>query len=715
MINFKKNEIKTLVTAHFPAAEFKIVDMTGEERGSNGYPVTIEKMKGEKFFLKIVKKDKASQQDIDFEIATLKELAETNNSNLVKLLEAIDAGNGFIILKFEFIPGKTLEELIQEKISSKSYFFEDEIYQLGRNILNALKSIDVIGKVHHDIKPKNIKYDGKKYILLDLGISRFKEPIVSRRSKVIYKYSSPEQLLSGMGITPRPTISIQSDLFSVGILMYEMATLKYPFGNGDYNKIINSVVGIAPNKINNTISDDLANIIMRLLRRRISERFLNLDDLEKCLNEKSCHTRKHRFEKSVFYLQYHSSSTRFANFLDYKTVSPRIAPKGIVFSTSFFPQDDKRISALVTQEYKFLIEPETYLLPFKSKSHKNQLKYAKYNLKTNDYFSELITKKKIDSWVNEVIAHQLSKGSDFIITPTFLIRNSTDKNFNLNLNIIQKTITACQNRGLSQPIVCHYVVRKDFICDDQSRDFLISQIVALDDVYAVLLTAESDVHLGREPKCDASLLSAIKDFAEKVGQRFPVILNYGGTESIPLFAYGLSGVVTNMYKTNFRTDVLHDLLDSGSGGGRSKPYYYVPGMMNFLEIREIDVLLRSVEGQRQLNKISTQEARQITSAFVCDCPFCNRAGVFDGETKIPAILDKIEAWGESDLDNHFLYHVTNESRKIWSMEDAEAKKYIARRIKFSKDLYQLISVKLAIRLKKASSGSFLIAWEKVFI
>jgi len=713
MIKFNKSELKKLVTEHFPEPDFRILDISGRERGSNGYPVVIENNKKEKLFLKIVKKDIKNKEDIDFEIKTLKELSKIDNPNVVKLNRPIDAGDGYFILEFEFIKGETLEKIIERKKKARDCFSNDEIYKFAKDILNALKSINALNKVHQDIKPRNIKYDGEKYILLDLGIARFKEPIVNKRCKAVYKYSSPEQLLSYLGIQPRPAISIQSDLFSLGILMYEVATSHYPLGSGDYCRIINAVIEASPKAVNRSLDNNLENIILKLLKKRVSERFPDLDELAESLKKKSFIIRRPKFQSSIFYLHSHPSTTKFPNFLDYRKRAVRAAaPDGIIFSTSFFPQNEKRSGSLLAQGYKFLIDPETVFLPFKSKSYKNKLKDVKYNLKKTDYFSELITKGRLDWWIGEVVKHQLNKGGDFIITPTFLVNNSTDKNLILNFTSAQKTLELCQKRRIKKPVICSYYVTKNFISDNDSRDLLISQILALDGFYAIYLISESDVKLGREPKNSKPLLRGLRDFVEKVSSKYPVLLGYSGIEAIPLFGCGLSGVATNMYRTNFITEKLSDSLESSGGGKRAKLYYYVPGLLNFLELREIRTILKVLEKLEINKKIPPHEASQLLTAFKCNCPFCNHSKVFEADE---GIVDRIDNWWESDLDNHYLFHIIQESKKIWSVDQIKAKKYIQYKIKVAKENYDIISKRFsAVKLKKASRGEFLKAWNEVF-
>lgn len=135
-------------------------------------------------------------------------------------------GNPYIVM--EFCPGGDLANSKQEMDFSK----------VAMHILLGLKALHSCGKVHRDLKPENvlIKENGD-YVLTDFGISGDRNKRMTKMNIFgepkemfgTYAYMSPEQLDPRRDATVLPT----TDLFSFGVLMYQLITGQLPFGNLD--------------------------------------------------------------------------------------------------------------------------------------------------------------------------------------------------------------------------------------------------------------------------------------------------------------------------------------------------------------------------------------------------------------------------------------------------------------------------------------------------
>ena len=147
-----------------------------------------------------------------------------SHHNIVNLLDIGDNPTAPYLV-FEYVDGKTLKEIITEH----GRLSQATAVQIAIRILSALRHAHEAGVIHRDIKPQNILVDRQGYIKVsDFGIAR----MVGTNSFVYedgkqsvmgsVHYFSPEQASGEMA-------TIASDIYSVGVVLYEMLTGKVPF------------------------------------------------------------------------------------------------------------------------------------------------------------------------------------------------------------------------------------------------------------------------------------------------------------------------------------------------------------------------------------------------------------------------------------------------------------------------------------------------------
>ena len=184
--------------------------------------------------------------------------------NIVTIYEVgEEAGRHFIAM--EFLEGQTL----QDAIEIRGAIPPKEAVDIVLQILDGLQYAHEHGVIHRDIKPANIQLlPGGRVKLTDFGIARITaEPSITANGQIFGtpSYMSPEQI-AGRDIDAR------SDLFSVGIVLYESLTASKPF-TGD------SVVTITYNIMNSPaprpdgVSNGLANCVEKALSKGPSQRF----------------------------------------------------------------------------------------------------------------------------------------------------------------------------------------------------------------------------------------------------------------------------------------------------------------------------------------------------------------------------------------------------------------------------------------------------------
>jgi len=179
--------------------------------------------------------------------------ASLSHQNIVNVY---DVGQEDLIhyIVMEYIEGVTLKELIR----NRAPFSEDELLGVAVQIANGLDNAHKNGIVHRDIKPQNILVTANGIVkVTDFGIARAASAATITNSSTMgsVHYFSPEQARGGF-------VDNKSDLYSLGIVMYEMATGQLPF-DGD------TAVSVALKQINEPLPDPLQynpNISERLLK-----------------------------------------------------------------------------------------------------------------------------------------------------------------------------------------------------------------------------------------------------------------------------------------------------------------------------------------------------------------------------------------------------------------------------------------------------------------
>lgn len=179
----------------------------------------------------------------------------------------------------EYISGKNLKEIIKEK----GAFSLDDTINYSLQIAEALQNAHRNHIVHRDIKPQNIMLTSDKRIkVTDFGIARAAtSSTVTTSSDVLgsVHYFSPEQARGGY-------TDEKSDIYSLGIVMYEMITGKLPYdGDSAISVALKHVQEdiVPPRELDKTIPLGLEAIILKCVQKRQAERYNNTGDLIKDL------------------------------------------------------------------------------------------------------------------------------------------------------------------------------------------------------------------------------------------------------------------------------------------------------------------------------------------------------------------------------------------------------------------------------------------------
>jgi eukaryotic-like serine/threonine-protein kinase len=231
--------------------------------------------------IKLIRADLLAGADRDSYILRFRREAQAAgrciHPNIVAVYDfGLHEGNPFFVM--ELVDGSSLSETGERGIR----FGPDQAVSIILQVLAALAAAHKVGVIHRDIKPANILLVGGSLVkVTDFGISRVNRSDLTDVGMMIGtpSYMSPEQC-RGLPIDPR------SDLFSAGVVLYELLCGERPFAAPDAAAVVHRLLNEAPPDIitiNAAVSPALKSIVDRALAKSPGERFASASDMASAL------------------------------------------------------------------------------------------------------------------------------------------------------------------------------------------------------------------------------------------------------------------------------------------------------------------------------------------------------------------------------------------------------------------------------------------------
>ncbi|MFE1874346.1 protein kinase [Streptomyces sp. NPDC059496] len=213
-------------------------------------------------------------------------VAKLSHTNIVSVFDTGEgevtfggaaAGDGAVMpyIVMEYVEGQPLGSVLEEDIRRHGAMPAGKALKVTADVLAALETSHEMGLVHRDIKPGNVMVNKRGVVkVMDFGIARAMQSGVTSMTQTgmvvgTPQYLSPEQAL-GRGVDAR------SDLYSVGIMLFQLLTGRIPFDADSPLAIAYAHVQeepVAPSSINRSLTPAMDALVARALKKNPNERF----------------------------------------------------------------------------------------------------------------------------------------------------------------------------------------------------------------------------------------------------------------------------------------------------------------------------------------------------------------------------------------------------------------------------------------------------------
>ncbi len=209
--------------------------------------------------------------------------ARLNHANICPVYE-ISEQNGICFLAMGYIDGRPLSDFIKPGKQQP----ERQIAAAVRKIALAVQEAHAQGIIHRDLKPGNIMIDARKEpIVMDFGLARFVDD--EQQTQLTQEgvrvgtpsYMSPEQIDASRELGPA------SDVFSLGVILYEMLTMQRPF-QGTVVSVIGQILHKEPTPVSQLrpdVSSQMAAICAKAIAKNPDERFASMKEFADALGD----------------------------------------------------------------------------------------------------------------------------------------------------------------------------------------------------------------------------------------------------------------------------------------------------------------------------------------------------------------------------------------------------------------------------------------------
>ena len=271
------------------AGRYQLRDLLGEGGMASvhlAYDAVLDRQVAVKTLHTELGREQAFRERFRREAQAVAKLTHTNIVSVFDTGEDDVEGMTTPYIVMEYIEGRPLGSVLDEDVRQYGAMPADKALKITADVLAALEISHEMGLVHRDIKPGNVMMTKRGVVkVMDFGIARAMQSGVTSMTQTgmvvgTPQYLSPEQAL-GRGVDAR------SDLYSVGIMLFQLVTGRLPFEADSPLAIAYAHVQeepVAPSSINRSLPPAVDALVARALRKNPNERFPSAESMrDECL------------------------------------------------------------------------------------------------------------------------------------------------------------------------------------------------------------------------------------------------------------------------------------------------------------------------------------------------------------------------------------------------------------------------------------------------
>jgi HEAT repeat protein/tRNA A-37 threonylcarbamoyl transferase component Bud32 len=277
-----KLDVATLKTGDLIEGRYRYIEKIG--KGAFGTVVLVEdQIVDERLILKFLNPNVSSDEEMMKRfVHELRYSRKITHQNVIRIFDFVSLGGNYAI-SMEYFPSHTLGA---EMSGHKPLPF-DKANGWARDIANGMAVAHHVGVIHRDLKPANILINNDGLLkIVDFGVAAAATSGGTELTKTGYvigspKYMAPEQILG-------KKVDLRADIYSVGVIIYEMLTGTPPYTKGDQMSVMyQHVQGKAKRceELNPEIPPALAAVVRKAMEVDKMKRFNSMDELREALEQ----------------------------------------------------------------------------------------------------------------------------------------------------------------------------------------------------------------------------------------------------------------------------------------------------------------------------------------------------------------------------------------------------------------------------------------------
>jgi len=230
--------------------------------------------------IKTINLDLSKEELANFEKRFQREVQSAGKLNHPNIVTVYDVGRteGVAYMAMEFLEGKELREILDSGVVLPI----EKVVHIATQVAEGLGFAHEHGIVHRDVKPSNVMVLKNGLVkITDFGIAQMSSATRTISGMVMGspKYMSPEQVVG-------QTVDGRSDIFSLGVMLYEMLTGKTPFAGDNISAIMYQILNdepIPPKTFNQGIPEAINFIVLKALAKHPDKRYQNAKEMARDL------------------------------------------------------------------------------------------------------------------------------------------------------------------------------------------------------------------------------------------------------------------------------------------------------------------------------------------------------------------------------------------------------------------------------------------------